>query len=144
MKVTKEVTFDSAHMLSNYQGKCENLHGHTYKLQVSVEAPLQSKGNEECMVVDFNNLKNALGTVTGVFDHAIIFSASEYRGEAENALLNWADKYGMNYVVIYAGKSTSECIATEIKARLSRYLVDVSMPNITVRVWETPTSFVEA
>lgn len=144
MKVTKEVTFDSAHMLSNYQGKCENLHGHTYKLQVSVEAPLHSEGNEECMVIDFNNLKNAIDAVTGAFDHAIIFSDTTYRGEAENALLNWADKYGMNYVVIYAGKSTSECIATEIKARLSRYLVDVSMPNITVRVWETPTSFVEA
>lgn len=143
MKVTKEVTFDSAHMLSNYQGKCENLHGHTYKLQVSVDAPLHSEGNEECMVMDFNNLKNAIDAVTVTFDHAIIFSDTTYRGEAENALLNWADKYGMNYVVIQAGKSTSECIATEIKARLSRYLFDVSMPNITVCVWETPTSFAE-
>ena len=143
MKVTKEVTFDSAHMLSNYQGKCENLHGHTYKLQVSVDAPLHSEGNEECMVMDFNNLKNAIDTVTVAFDHAIIFSDTTYRGEAEDALLNWADKYGMNYVVIYAGKSTSECIATEIKERLSRYLVGVSMLNITVRVWETPTSFAE-
>ena len=143
MKVTKEVTFDSAHMLSNYQGKCENLHGHTYKLQVSIEAPLHSEGNEECMVMDFNNLKNVIDTVTVAFDHAIIFSDTTYRGEAENALLNWADKYGMNYVVIYAGKSTSECIATEIKARLSHYLADVSMFNITVRVWETPTSFAE-
>ena len=144
MKVTKEVTFDSAHLLSNYKGKCENLHGHTYKLQVSVEAPLKSEGNEECMVMDFNSLKNAIDTITVAFDHAIIFSDTAYRGEAENALLNWADKYGMNYVIISAGKSTSECIATEIKARLSCYLGNVSVPNITVRVWETPTSFAEA
>ena len=144
MKVTKEVTFDSAHMLSNYQGKCANLHGHTYKLQVSIEAPLQSKGNEECMVVDFNNLKNVIDTITNAFDHAIIFSDIGYRSEAENALMDWADKYGMTYVIISAGKSTSECIATEIKSRISCYFAEIPVPDITVRVWETPTSFAEA
>lgn len=144
MKVTKEVTFDSAHLLSNYKGKCENLHGHTYKLQVSVEAPLQSEGNEECMVMDFNTLKKAIDYVTDAFDHAIIFSDIAYRGEAENALLNWADKYGMNYVIISAGKSTSEYIATEIKARIACVLPVIEMGCITVRVWETPTSFAEA
>ena len=143
MKVTKEVTFDSAHMLSNYQGKYANLHGRTYKLQVSIEAPLQSKGNEECMVMDFNNLKKGIDFVTGAFDHAIIFSDIGYRSEAENALMDWADKYGMTYVVISAGKSTSECIATEIKSRLSCHMSNVGWPDITVRVWETPTSFAE-
>ena len=64
--------------------------------------------------------------------------------KGENALLNWADKYGMNYVVIYAGKSTSECIATEIKARLSCYFAEIPVPDITVRIWETPASFAEA
>lgn len=144
MKVTKEVTFDSAHMLSNYQGKCENLHGHTYKLQVSIEAPLQNEGNEECMVMDFNTLKNAIDTVTRAFDHTVIFSDAKYRSRAEDELLNWATTYGMNYVIIPEGKSTSECIAIEIKARLSCYLGNVTVPNITVRIWETPTSFAEA
>lgn len=37
MKVTKEITFDVAHILSYYEGKCANLHGHTYKLQVTLE-----------------------------------------------------------------------------------------------------------
>lgn len=144
MKVTKEVTFDSAHMLSNYQGKCANLHGHTYKLQVSVEAPLQDKGNETGMVMDFNNLKGAIDFVIEAFDHAIIFSDIGYRSEAESVLMDWADKYGMAYVIISAGKSTSECIATEIKSRISCYLAEVPVPDITVRVWETPTSFAEA
>lgn len=144
MKVTKEVTFDSAHMLSNYQGKCANLHGHTYKLQVSIEALLQSEGNEECMVMDFNNLKNAIDTITNAFDHAIIFSDAAYRSEAENALMAWANTYGKAYAVISAGKSTSECIAAEIKERLSCYMSNIRLPDITVRVWETPTSFAEA
>lgn len=144
MKVTKEVTFDSAHMLSNYKGKCENLHGHTYKLQVTIDQPLQSEGNEECMVMDFNTLKKAIDFVTEAFDHAIIFSDAAYRSEAENALMDWADKYGMNYVIISAGKSTSECIAIEIKSRISCYLAEIPTPSISVRIWETPTSFAEA
>lgn len=144
MKVTKEVTFDSAHMLSNYKGKCSNLHGHTYKLQVTIDQPLQAEGNEECMVMDFNTLKKAVDFVTEAFDHAIIFSDAGYRSEAENALIDWADKYGMTYIIISAGKSTSECIATEIKARIACALPIVEMGCITVRIWETPTSFVEA
>lgn len=143
MKVTKEVTFDSAHMLSNYKGKCENLHGHTYKLQVTVEAPLQREGNEECMVLDFNTLKKAIDVVIEAFDHAIIFSEARYRSDAENALMLWAVAHRMNYVVISEGKSTSECIAREIKIRLSQRLAEVSTPSISVRVWETPTSFAE-
>jgi 6-pyruvoyltetrahydropterin/6-carboxytetrahydropterin synthase len=37
MRVTKEFTFDAAHNLPNYHGKCERLHGHTYRIQVTIE-----------------------------------------------------------------------------------------------------------
>lgn len=53
MLVSKEFTFDSAHFLTKYHGKCENLHGHTYRLRVTVEGPV----NEDGMVVDFKELK---------------------------------------------------------------------------------------
>lgn len=53
MLVSKEFTFDSAHFLTKYHGKCENLHGHTYRLRVTVSGPV----NEEGMVVDFKELK---------------------------------------------------------------------------------------
>lgn len=53
MLVTKEFTFDAAHFLTNYHGKCEKLHGHTYKLHVSVEGDVKDDG----MVVDFLELK---------------------------------------------------------------------------------------
>lgn len=140
MKVTKEVTFDSAHMLSNYGGKCRNLHGHTYKLQVSVEGPIAAEGNEEYMVTDFNNLKSVLNTVTECFDHAIIFSDDHLRGEAENALLEWAQKYSMNYIILPDAKSTSEYIASYIKDQIESVY---PAKRISVRVWETPTSFAE-
>ena len=140
MKVTKEVTFDSAHMLSNYNGKCQNLHGHTYKLQVTVEGPIVAEGNEEYMVTDFNNLKHVINSVTECFDHAIIFSDDYLRGEAENALLEWAKTYDMSYIILPDAKSTSEYIASYIKAQIeSAY----PTKRISVKVWETPTSFAE-
>lgn len=141
MKVTKEITFDSAHMLSDYQGQCHNLHGHTYKLQVTLEGDVQKTGNEECMVMDFNTLKEYLNSIVNSFDHAIIFSAPAFRSEAEEELHIWADKYGMDYVEVY-GKSTSENIASTIKDRL-REILGTDAYHISIRLWETPTSFVE-
>lgn len=140
MKVTKEVTFDSAHMLSDYQGLCNNLHGHTYKLQVTLEGDVEKTSG---MLVDFNELKQYLETVTTIFDHVIIFSDTEYRNEAEEALLRWADAYSKNYVVISNGKSTSECISEYIKKQVEDML-EISGLKVSVRLWETPTSFCEA
>ena len=53
LKVTKQFDFEAAHFLTKYHGKCERLHGHSYKLFVTVEGPLQENG----MVIDFVILK---------------------------------------------------------------------------------------
>ncbi len=53
MLLTKDFTFDAAHNLINYHGKCERLHGHTYKLRVVVEGTPDSEG----MIIDFIELK---------------------------------------------------------------------------------------
>lgn len=140
MKVTKEVTFDSAHLLSNYLGKCRNLHGHTYKLQVTLEGKLNKDGNEQDMVMDFNTMKSLIDTVLNSFDHAIIFSDECHRGKAEAALLAWAEEYDMNYVVVN-GKSTSENIATYIKQMFTDLIPESY--TVFIKLWETPTSFAE-
>lgn len=54
MLITKEFTFAAAHRLTEYRGKCENMHGHTYKLHVSVEGEIRKDG----LVIDFVDLKN--------------------------------------------------------------------------------------
>lgn len=138
MKITKEITFDSAHMLSDYVGKCTNLHGHTYKLQVVVEGEIRSNR----MVIDFNDLKKTIEeTVMVNFDHAVIFSDSKFRNEAEQALYEWAKKYNKKYFVMPYGKTTCEDIAPVIQENLQ--LVLGSGYKIGVRLWETPTSFAE-
>lgn len=55
LTVTKEFTFSAAHRLPNYKGKCENLHGHTYKLQVTVKGKPDPKTG---MLIDFHKLND--------------------------------------------------------------------------------------
>ena len=142
MKVTKEITFDSAHMLSYYDGKCANLHGHTYKLQVTLEGNV---GDVSHMVLDFNILKEVLNeSVMNVFDHAVIFSDAKLRNEAEDNLYAWAETYNKKYAVILNGKTTCEDMAPYIKRLIEMELELRKITcNVSIRLWETPTSFAE-
>lgn len=63
MIIIKEFDFDAAHYLPAYNGKCEHLHGHTYKLVVKVEGTPDHEG----MVIDFIKLKNLEGRGAGTF-----------------------------------------------------------------------------
>ena len=54
MYISKEFKFDSAHQLIEYNGKCENLHGHTYKLRVTLKGEVDKKTG---MIIDFTILK---------------------------------------------------------------------------------------
>lgn len=70
MLVTKEFTFDSAHFLPNYNGKCERLHGHTYKLHVTVEADIEP---ESGIAFDFVELKKIVKEhVINKLDHYLL------------------------------------------------------------------------
>lgn len=142
MKVTKEITFDVAHMLSYYEGKCANLHGHTYRLQVTLEGNV---GDVSHMVLDFNILKEVLNeSVMDVFDHAVVFSDFKLRNEAENELYAWAETYEKKYAVIPNGKTTCEDMAPYIKQLISENLLSKQITAfVSVRLWETPTSFAE-
>ncbi len=69
MIIIKEFDFDAAHYLPAYNGKCEHLHGHTYKLVVKVEGTLDHEG----MVIDFIKLKNIVKEeVLKSLDHACL------------------------------------------------------------------------
>ena len=145
--ITKEVTFDCAHMLSGHRGLCANLHGHTYKVQIRIEADLiEDKTNSSnLMIMDFKQLKFLMQTnIVDNFDHALIFSNEEYRNDAENALYDWAVNNNMRHYVM-PKRTTAECMAelfaTVMKEKYAD-LYNTSVP-VTARVWETPTSFAE-
>ena len=69
MLVTKEFKFDSAHFLPEYQGKCEKMHGHTYRLQVTVEAAVGADG----LAFDFAEIKKIVESeVIDKLDHQVL------------------------------------------------------------------------
>ena len=101
--VTKTVKFDAAHVLTDHQGLCRNLHGHTYRVDVSVAT--ETDGG---MVIDFKELKGVLAEVVlGRFDHSFIYNTGSV-GESEIAAV--VEKHGMRTVAI-PFRSTVENLA---------------------------------
>lgn len=79
ISITKKIEFEAAHRLSNYPGPCREIHGHTYKLEVTVTGPIDSNTD---MVMDFKELKKILQkAVLDPFDHALILKESEENRE---------------------------------------------------------------
>jgi 6-pyruvoyltetrahydropterin/6-carboxytetrahydropterin synthase len=64
--LTVEDTFASAHQLRGYKGKCENIHGHNWKVVLSVKG---KKLNNIGLLIDFHELKNILKKITDMLDH---------------------------------------------------------------------------
>jgi len=111
--VSKEFSFDAAHNLVKYNGKCEKLHGHTYKLVVTVAG----KKDDEGMVIDFNELKRVVKNyVLNILDHSYINDILE-QPSAEN-------------IAEWIWNKISDKLQTD------RYFL------YEIRLYETPTSYV--
>lgn len=71
--IKSENSFDSAHFLANYKGKCSNIHGHRWRVVVEVgRESLQKEGQLQGMVVDFSSLKKDFKSLVDDLDHALI------------------------------------------------------------------------
>ena len=110
-RVCKTFTFEAAHVLPHHQGKCSRLHGHSYRLEVSVEGPLQSAGPASGMVLDFDEIATIV----------------------EREVINRFDHHSLNDVL---ENPTSELVAQWIWDRLTPQL-----PGLCeVVLWETATA----
>jgi 6-pyruvoyltetrahydropterin/6-carboxytetrahydropterin synthase len=106
-----ETTFDAAHRLLNYEGVCERLHGHTYKVQVRFRSSvLQESG----IALDFKIAKKMVNDVTDYFDHQYINELPEFSVDSPSAEI------------------IAKCIYERVKRECSLIY--------NVSVWETPTS----
>ncbi|MCZ8517998.1 MULTISPECIES: 6-carboxytetrahydropterin synthase QueD [Paenibacillus] len=116
--VSKEFTFDSAHHLHCYEGKCQSLHGHTYKLQVIMRGKVDERG----ITIDFGDIKRiAKERVIDLLDHRYLND------------------------VLPPMNTTAENMVVWIYEQLAAALKDEALyPAVRleeVRLWETPTSF---
>ena len=131
--VTKTVKFDAAHILTNHKGLCKNLHGHTYRVDISAAMSDDEQGD---MVMDFKDLKRvSVEAICDVFDHAFIYN-TESAGEREIAAV--LGKYGMR-VAPLPFRSTAENLARHFYERLLPRVPGL----VAVKVWETADSCAE-
>lgn len=114
-QVSVEEHFDAAHYLRDYGGKCENLHGHRFKVVVMVRA---SKLNEAGLAYDFVELRRQLRGILDSFDHTCLNDISPF----DNI------------------NPSSENIATTIYERLKPLLSGGVVSLTSVEVWESPYS----
>ena len=133
LTITKSVKFDAAHVLTNHNGLCKNLHGHTYRVDVSVR---QAKNDSSDMVMDFKDVKKICEeTVLSKFDHAFIYDETS-EGESEIAAV--VVKNGMRATAL-PFRSTAENLARWIFGALKTRIPCIH----SVRVYETADSCAE-
>lgn len=147
ISATKEFTWDMAHMLAGHEGLCQNLHGHTYKMEVTVVQKYDdviTDGPSEGMVVDFKDLKNIVNDlIVKPLDHATILNITT-TDEFEIALYQLLKAHGKKiFTVPY--RPTAENMAVDFFVRLNRALTDSkSTIKVTkIKLYETPTSYAE-
>lgn len=144
--LTREIGFDAAHRVMNHAGRCKNLHGHRYTVEVSIEGFLvdEDGASDEGMVIDFAQIKQILmNQVHERFDHAtIVFKDDLTLLEA----LNMIDGHTRTVVVPYL--PTTENIARDILDIMNREFGQLAGGNYAdlrctqVKLKETPTTWV--
>lgn len=122
--------FDSAHFLAGYQGKCANLHGHHWMIEVEAgQELLQQQGEKRGMVIDFGDLKHIVRSLADEFDHALIYEENTLRPETVAALN--AEQFRQ---IVLPFRPTAENFAKYFFVRLT----DTGLPVKRVTVYETP------
>lgn len=140
IRITKQFSFETGHALYGYDGKCRNVHGHSYKLSVTViGTPIADVNHVKFgMVIDFGDLKKIVKEeIVDVFDHATVFNKNTPHVELAEEL----SSRGHN-VLLVDYQPTSEMMvvdfAEKIKLRLPQNIILHSL-----RLQETATSYAE-
>jgi len=127
-----EHSFDSAHFLYGYEGKCANIHGHRWKIEVEVQSENLVKGGQlDGMIIDFGDLKNDVKAMADSYDHALIIQ----EGTMRDATLNCIKEDGFN-VIIVDFRPTAENFA----AFFFKLMKDKGYNVKRTTVYETPTN----
>ncbi|AEW84862.1 6-carboxytetrahydropterin synthase [Flavobacterium columnare NBRC 100251 = ATCC 23463] len=140
IRITKQFNFETGHALYGYDGKCKNVHGHSYKLSVTViGSPIADRENVKYgMVIDFSDLKKIVkDEIVDVFDHATVFNATTPHIELANEL-----KQRGHHVILVDYQPTSENMVIDFAAKISKHLPS-QIKLHSLRLQETESSFAE-
>lgn len=140
IRITKQFDFETAHALYGYDGKCKNIHGHSYHLHVTViGTPIDDLSNtKNGMVLDFGDLKKLVKEeIVDVFDHTTILNGKSPHKELAQTLKDNAHR-----IVLVDYQPTSENMLFDIAGRIKKQLPEhVSLHSL--KLFETASSYAE-
>ena len=140
IRITKQFSFETGHALYGYDGKCKNVHGHSYKLSVTVIGKhITDKSNVKFgMVIDFSDLKKIVKEeIVDQFDHATVFNETTPHIELANEL-----KSRGHHVILVNYQPTSENMVIDFAKKIRSRLPEVIQLH-SLKLQETDTSFAE-
>ena len=140
IRITKQFNFETGHALYGYDGKCKNVHGHSYKLSVTVIGePITDSNNVKFgMVIDFSDLKKIVKEdIVDVFDHATVFNQNTPHVELAKELQNRG-----HHVILVDYQPTSENMVVDFSKRIIGRLPE-NIKLFSLKLQETESSFAE-
>ena len=140
IRITKQFSFETGHALYGYDGKCKNVHGHSYKLSVTVIGkPITNSNNVKYgMVIDFSDLKKIVREeIVDVFDHATVFNQNTPHIELANEL-----KQRDHHVILVDYQPTSENMVIDFADKIKKRLPS-NIKLHSLRFQESESSFAE-
>ena len=140
IRITKQFSFETGHALYGYDGKCKNVHGHSYKLSVTViGTPISDNKNVKFgMVIDFSDLKKIVREeIVDHFDHATVFNKNTPHVELANELKNRD-----HHVILVDYQPTSENMVIDFAKKISDRLPN-NIQLHSLKLQETESSFAE-
>ena len=136
IRITKQFSFETGHALYGYDGKCKNVHGHSYKLSVTViGSPIADTNHVKYgMVIDFGDLKSIVKKqIIEVFDHALVLNEDAPYSKSE-VIANEFEK-----VILVPFQPTCENLLLHFVDILKdKFTPETQLLSITLK--ETPTS----
>ena len=140
IRITKQFNFETGHALYGYDGKCRNVHGHSYKLSVTViGVPISDNNHVKFgMVIDFSDLKKIVKEdIVDVFDHATVFNKNTPHVELAKELSDRG-----HHVILVDYQPTSEMMIVDFSEKIKKRLPK-NIQLHSLKLQETGTSFAE-
>lgn len=140
IRITKQFSFETGHALYGYDGKCKNVHGHSYKLSVTViGTPISDSNHVKFgMVIDFSDLKKIVREeIVDVFDHATVFNKNTPHVELAAEL-----SAREHHVILVDYQPTSENMVIDFAKKIQDRLPN-NIQLHSLKLQETESSFAE-
>ncbi|WP_033959423.1 6-pyruvoyl trahydropterin synthase family protein [Psychroserpens jangbogonensis] len=140
IRITKQFSFETGHALYGYDGKCKNVHGHSYRLDVTVIGqPISDSTNVKFgMVIDFSDLKKIVKEdIVDVFDHATVFNKNTPHVELAREL-----QARDHNVLLVDYQPTSEMMVIDFAKKIKNRLPK-NIKLHSLKLQETATSYAQ-